>query len=38
MEEGSSMYLIDETCAYGERVVSNEEREESGEDVLETVY
>jgi hypothetical protein len=38
MEEVSSMYLIGETCACGERVVSNEEKEESGEDVLETVY
>jgi hypothetical protein len=38
MEEASSMSLIGETFAYGELVVSNEAKEESDVDVLETVY
>jgi hypothetical protein len=38
MEEASSMYLIGETCACAELVVSNEVKEESDVDVLETVY
>jgi hypothetical protein len=38
MEAASSMYLIGETCACAELVVSNEVKEESDVDVLETVY